>query len=65
MMASISKVFTDLVLLKSNISLEDLITKYLPELQTRGADHPTAYEEIIVGMLGDHLSGMVQNCMLA
>jgi CubicO group peptidase (beta-lactamase class C family) len=65
MIASISKVFTDLVLLKNNISLEDPITKYLPELQTRGADPPTAYEEITVGMLGDHLSGMVQNCMLA
>lgn len=64
MIASISKVFTDLVLLKSNISLEDPITKYLPELQTRETDPPTAYEEITVGMLCDHLSGMVQNCML-
>jgi CubicO group peptidase (beta-lactamase class C family) len=65
MIASILKVFTDLVLLKSNITLGDPITKYLPELQTRETDPPTAYEEITVGIIGDHLSGMVQNCRLA
>lgn len=61
LIASISKVFTDLLVLKhaEDIRIDDIVTKWLPELQ---GDEPTSWNVITIGDLMDHLSGIVQNC---
>jgi CubicO group peptidase (beta-lactamase class C family) len=58
LIGSVSKVFTDLLLLKSGINLNDPITKYLTEL--RSETSPIRWEEVTMAALGGHLSGMPQ-----
>lgn len=62
LIGSVSKVFTDLLLLKSNLSLDDPITKYLPELKS--TDSPIRWDEVSLRALGNHLSGMPATCEL-
>ncbi|KAI9750660.1 MAG: hypothetical protein M4579_006373 [Chaenotheca gracillima] len=57
--ASITKTFTDLALLRAGLDLTDPVTKYLPELED--PDSPIQYKDITLGMLGSHLSGMPPN----
>lgn len=58
--ASVTKVFTDLLLLKLGLDLDDPITKYLPELACN--DSPIKWKEITLGSLGNHLAGIPTGC---
>lgn len=60
MIASVTKVFTDLALLKLGLNLDDPITKYLPELACN--DSPIQWKDITLGALGDHLADIPQTC---
>jgi CubicO group peptidase (beta-lactamase class C family) len=52
-------VFTDLLLLKSGLNMDDPVTKYLPELE---GESVIQWEDVTLGALGDHLSGMPVTC---
>ncbi|KAG4443283.1 hypothetical protein IFR05_001227 [Cadophora sp. M221] len=56
LIGSISKLFTDLILLTTGLRLDDPVTKYLPELVS--GDSPVRWENITLGSLGDHLAGI-------
>ncbi|KFY17331.1 hypothetical protein V492_00741 [Pseudogymnoascus sp. VKM F-4246] len=56
LIGSVSKVFTDLLLLKSGLNLDDPITKYLPELISN--DSLIRWEDISLRALGAHLGGI-------
>lgn len=54
--ASISKVITDLLMLRLGVDLNDKITKYVPDLaKGKGGIH---WDEITLRDLGSHLSGI-------
>lgn len=56
LIGSISKVFTDLLLLKSDVDLSDPITKYLPDLAKEGS--PIQWNNITLSALSNHLAGI-------
>ncbi|KAK2751411.1 hypothetical protein FQN55_000685 [Onygenales sp. PD_40] len=56
LIGSVSKIFSNLVLLKSGINIEDPITKYLPELKHQKS--PIRWENITFASLGEHLAGI-------
>ena len=60
LIGSISKVFTDLLLLKSGLNLDDPITKYLPELTS--PDSVIRWDDISLRALGSHLGGIQGFC---
>jgi CubicO group peptidase (beta-lactamase class C family) len=60
LIGSISKVITDLLALKTGVSLQDPITKYIPELSDPST--PIRWDQVTVESLGNHLSGMPQTC---
>lgn len=60
MIASITKVFTDLALLKAGLNLDDPITKYLPELAS--STSPIKWKDITLRALGNHMAGIPQTC---
>jgi CubicO group peptidase (beta-lactamase class C family) len=59
LIGSVSKVFTDLILLKSGVNPNDGITKYLPGLE----DNSTSiqWNNITISSLSDHLAGIPSN----
>ncbi|KAK6343706.1 hypothetical protein TWF730_011296 [Orbilia blumenaviensis] len=57
LVGSISKLFTDVVLLKSGVDLESKVTKYLPELK----GGLVRWEDVTLRDLGEHLSGVGPN----
>lgn len=59
LIGSVSKVFSDAILIKSGLSLDDSITKYLPELL--GSNSPVRWENISLGALASQLSGIPPN----
>lgn len=59
LIGSISKVFSDLLLLKSDVSLDDPITKYLPGLEKEGS--PIEWSNITLSALSNHLAGIPSN----
>jgi CubicO group peptidase (beta-lactamase class C family) len=59
LIGSVSKVFTDLLLLKIGLNMDDPVTKYLPELE---GESVIQWEDVTLGALGDHLSGMPGTC---
>lgn len=59
LIGSISKVFSDLLLLKSDVDLDDPITKYLPGLQKEGS--PIQWSNITLSALSNHLAGIPSN----
>lgn len=61
LIGSVSKVFTDLLLLKSDLNLDDPITKYLPELISD--DSLVSWKNISLRALGAHLGGIQGFCM--
>jgi CubicO group peptidase (beta-lactamase class C family) len=69
-LGSISKIFPVLALLKlDGVSLEDKITKYLPELNKLNDQAPVKdfttqveWDEITLGALASHLSGISSDC---
>lgn len=54
-----SKVLSGAILLKSGLSLDDSITKYLPKLARN--DSPVRWENISLGALASQLSGIPPN----
>ncbi|KAF3481769.1 beta-lactamase [Arthroderma uncinatum] len=60
LVGSVSKVFSDLLLLKSDIDLYDPITKYLPQLKGSGSS-PIDWDSITLMSLSEHLSGIPAN----
>ncbi|OQD83736.1 hypothetical protein PENANT_c015G06346 [Penicillium antarcticum] len=59
LIGSVSKLFTDILLLKSNINLDDPITKYLPTLQ--GSQSLIQWDNITLSALSNHLAGIPSN----
>jgi hypothetical protein len=59
LVGSISKLFSDLLLLKTGIDLDDPITKHLPELNN--SDSRIDWNNITLAALADHLSGIPPN----
>lgn len=61
--ASITKVFTDLLLLKLGLGRDEPVTKYLPELAAAAAGgSPIAWDEVTLGALGDHMAAIPGAC---
>jgi actin-related protein 6 len=60
---SISKAFTDAVLIRSKLNLDDPITTYLPGLN--GAPTEVDWDTITLRSLGSHLAGISPNCRQA
>lgn len=59
MIGSISKVFTDLILLKLELNINDPVTKFLPQLAS--GDSETDWDSITLASLANHLSGLRMN----
>lgn len=59
LIGSVSKLFTDFLLLESNIDMEDPITKYLPGLDKEGS--PIEWGNITLSTLSNHLAGIPSN----
>ncbi|EPS39734.1 hypothetical protein H072_6481 [Dactylellina haptotyla CBS 200.50] len=59
LVGSVSKMFTDIVLLKSGVNVRDKITKYLPALNS--TESLIDWNEITLEDLGDHLAGIPPN----
>ena len=57
---SMSKLITDIVVLKSGINLDVPVTQYIPQLANSSAK--IQWKDISVRMLADHLSGIPPNC---
>ena len=67
LIGSISKVFTDLLLLKTlGGRLDEPITRFLPELvdvsRSDSGESVIQWENITLGSLGDHLAGIPATC---
>jgi CubicO group peptidase (beta-lactamase class C family) len=59
LVGSISKLFSDLLLLKTGIDLDDPVTRHLPELNS--SDTKIDWNDITLAALADHLSGIPPN----
>lgn len=59
MIGSISKVFTDLILLRLGLDVNDPVHKYLPQL--KGGDSETDWDSITLASLANHMSGIRMN----
>lgn len=60
LIGSVSKVFSDLLLLQSDIDLSDPITKYLPGLSTKN-NTPIQWDSITLSALSNHMAGIPAN----
>lgn len=60
LIGSVSKVFSDILLLKSGIDVEDPITKYLPQLKGNGSS-PIKWDNVTLGAMSEHLAGIPSN----
>ena len=61
LIGSVTKVFSDLLLLKSGLNLNDPITKFLPELKK--GHSLIEWEDITLAAMSEHLAGIPPNCM--
>ncbi|KAK6526123.1 hypothetical protein TWF281_011160 [Arthrobotrys megalospora] len=59
LIGSISKLFTDIILLKSGVDVSEKITKFLPELST--TESLVRWDDVTIEDLGEHLAGMGPN----
>jgi len=59
MIGSVSKVFTELILLKLGLNVNDPIHKYLPQLKSNSSE--TDWNSITLASLANHLSGIRMN----
>ncbi|KAL2868694.1 serine hydrolase domain-containing protein [Aspergillus lucknowensis] len=59
LVGSVSKVFSDLMLLRSGVDLRSPVTDFLPELRSPKSKIP--WEEVTLEMLADHLAGVPPN----
>ena len=60
LIGSITKVFTDYVMLKSGIDIDKPVVEYLPELGNTSSLNPWA--DITLRMLGSHMAGVTADC---
>ena len=60
LIGSVSKVFSDLMLLKSGVDIHTPVTHFFPELAALESMIP--WEEITLETLGEHLAGIPPNC---
>jgi CubicO group peptidase (beta-lactamase class C family) len=60
LIGSISKLFSDLVFLRTGIDHNTPVTDYLPQL--RHQNSKINWEDITIGSFADHLSGIPPNC---
>lgn len=60
LIGSVSKVFSDLLLLQSDVDLNDPITKYLPGLGTK-KNTPIQWDNITLSALSNHMAGIPAN----
>lgn len=63
LIGSVSKVFSDLVLMKSWVDIRDPVTKFLPELASNKSS--IKWGNITLEALAEHLAGIPPNCMLS
>lgn len=59
LIGSVSKVFSDLMVLKSGVDLKSPVTNFLPQLRSSKSKIP--WEDITLEMLVDHLAGVPSN----
>ncbi|OJI96335.1 hypothetical protein ASPVEDRAFT_120963 [Aspergillus versicolor CBS 583.65] len=59
LIGSVSKVFSDLMVLKSGVDLQSPVTNFLPQLRSSKSKIP--WEDITLEMLVDHLAGVPSN----
>jgi actin-related protein 6 len=59
LIGSVSKVFSDLMLLKSGVDLQTPVTHFLPQLRSNKSK--IRWENITLEMLADHLAGIPPN----
>lgn len=59
LIGSVSKVFSDLMVLKSGVDLQSPVTNFLPQLRSNKSKIP--WEDITLEMLVDHLAGVPSN----
>lgn len=64
LIGSISKVFSNLLLLQSDVDLNDPITKHLPGLDTKN-DTPIQWNNITLSALSNHLAGIPPNLRMS
>lgn len=62
LIGSVSKVFSDLMLMKSGVDVRTPVTHFFPELAS--PDSAIPWSEITLETLGEHLAGIPPNCML-
>lgn len=62
LIGSVSKVVSDLILLRSDLNIDDPITKYLPTLANSSS--LIEWNNITLRALASHLAGMPPNCEL-
>lgn len=62
LIGSISKMFTDYLLLKSGLDMDAPVTKYLPQLLDPAAN--INWSIVSLRMLGSHLAGIPTDCQL-
>lgn len=60
LIGSISKLISDLLLLRSDINVDEPITKFLPQLKSDSS--PIRWNNITLSALGQHLGGIPANC---
>lgn len=60
LIGSVSKVFSDLMVLKSGVDLQASVTDFLPQLRSNRSR--IRWEDITLEMLADHLAGVPSNC---
>jgi actin-related protein 6 len=60
LIGSITKVFTDYLMLKSGIDIDRSVVEYLPELVN--ASSLNRWDDITLRMLGSHLAGVTADC---
>lgn len=63
MIGSVSKLFSDLMLMKSGVDLRTPVTEFLPRL--RDSRSKVKWEDITLEMLADHLAGIPPNCEIS
>lgn len=63
LIGSVSKVFTDLMVLRSGVDVDRPVTEFLPELKGEGGSSPVRWGDVTLRALTEHLAGITQNCM--
>lgn len=62
LIGSISKVFTDYLMLRTGIDMDKFVVEFLPELRNMSSKIP--WNDVTLKMLGSHMAGVTADCKL-